>query len=152
MRVFVGLGSNLGDRREALRRAKELLRESGAAVVKESSIAQTAPVDYADQPDFLNQIVILDTDLSPQDLLSLLLNIENKMGRVRLADKGPRIIDLDLLLYGNRIISENSLTVPHYAICSRPFILAHLVELDADLRDPAGGEKYADILARLNDR
>ena len=147
-RVFIGIGTNLGDRAGNIRRAKELLTEVGIAVERESSVAETDPVDYLDQPAFLNQIIIANTGLSAHDLLKTLLGIETRMGRVRTVDKGPRVIDLDILLYRNDIIDTPELVVPHYAISKRAFILRHLAELDPELRDPRDGRRFAKISAQ----
>ena len=141
--AFIGLGTNLGDRAANIARAKEFLRGAGLEIVKESPIDETDPVDYLDQPAFFNQIVIVRTGLGAHDLLKTLLSIETRMGRVRTVDKGPRVIDLDILLFGNEIIDTPELVVPHYAIRSREFILRHLVALDPELRDPRDGMRYA---------
>lgn len=144
--AFIGLGTNLGDRSANIARAKELMRGAGLDIVKESPVDETAPVDYLDQPAFLNQIIVVRTGLPPHDLLRTLLSIESRMGRVRTVDKGPRVIDLDILLYGDDIIDTPELVVPHYAIRSREFILRHLAALDPELCDPRGGTRYADML------
>lgn len=146
MTVYIGLGTNLGDRGANLLRAKELVREAGIAITKESSILATEPVDVLDQPEFLNQIIVAETDLSAAALLAALKAVETKMGRVRVIDKGPRIIDLDILLYGSEVLDTPELVVPHYAIRTRAFILRHLVELEPALRDPRDGVPYADCL------
>jgi 2-amino-4-hydroxy-6-hydroxymethyldihydropteridine diphosphokinase len=140
--VFIGIGTNLGDRAANISRAKELLCEEGIFVERESSIDETDPVDVTDQPEFLNQIIIVQTALSAEELLDVLLAVEARMGRVRSVAKGPRLIDLDILLYGTQIIETAALTVPHAAIRQRAFILKHLVELDPELRDPRDGTMY----------
>lgn len=147
-RAFIGIGTNLGERAVNIARAKELLLAEGICVERESSIDETDPVDVYDQPKFLNQIIIVRTDLSAEELLRVLLSIELLMGRVRTLAKGPRIIDLDILLYGTQIIETPVLCVPHSAIRERAFILKHLIELEPELRDPRDGMRYADLLAQ----
>jgi 2-amino-4-hydroxy-6-hydroxymethyldihydropteridine diphosphokinase len=147
-RAFIGIGTNLGDRAANILTAKSLMRGEGIVVERESSIAETDPVDYLDQPAFFNQIVIVNTELSAHGLLAVLLGIEARMGRVRIIDKGPRVIDLDILLYGREIIDTPDLVVPHYAIRKREFILRHLVELEPELRDPRDGMRYAELLEK----
>jgi 2-amino-4-hydroxy-6-hydroxymethyldihydropteridine diphosphokinase len=140
-RAYVGLGANLGDREETLRRAAELLAaEPGIEVVAVSSLRETEPVGFVDQPAFLNGACAVETELSPHDLLDRLLAIERALGRERGKGPrwGPRTIDLDLLLYGQETVDEPGLTVPHPRLSERPFALEPLVELDAGLRLPDG--------------
>jgi 2-amino-4-hydroxy-6-hydroxymethyldihydropteridine diphosphokinase len=140
-RAYVGLGANLGDRGATIRRAVELLAaDPEIEVAAVSSLRETDPVGYADQPPFLNGAAALDTELSPRGLLDRLLAIERKLGRVR-GDgprNGPRAIDLDLLLYGDRVVDEAGLTVPHPRLAERRFVLEPLHELDPGLRLPDG--------------
>lgn len=145
VRSYIGIGTNTGDKRENISRAVTLIAEAGINVVSQSSIIQTEPVEMLDQPHFLNCIVQADVSCSAVKLLALLLSIESNMGRVRTVSKGPRLIDLDLLLYGQEIISSSLLTVPHPEIQNRWFILKHLVELDKDLRCPINGNLYEEI-------
>jgi 2-amino-4-hydroxy-6-hydroxymethyldihydropteridine diphosphokinase len=140
-RAYVGLGANLGDREETLRRAAELLAaEPGIEVVAVSSLRETEPVGYVDQPAFLNGACAVETELSPHDLLDRLLAIERALGRERGKGPrwGPRTIDLDLLLYGQETVDEPGLTVPHPRLSERSFALEPLVELDPGLRLPDG--------------
>ena len=140
-KAYVGLGANLGDREEMLQRAVELLAaEPGIEVVAVSSLRETEPVGYVDQPAFLNGACAVETELSPHDLLDRLLAIERALGRERGKGPrwGPRTIDLDLLLYGQETVEEPGLTVPHPRLSERPFALEPLVELDAGLRLPDG--------------
>ncbi len=146
-RVFIGLGSNLGDREKMLSDAVIMLQEDGAVHVKKrSSVAETEPVDFLSQPDFLNQIIEAETDLDPETLYSRCREIESKLGRVRTFEKGPREIDLDILLYGNQEYNSGNLTIPHIGIMKRRFILDHLVELDPDLIDPVSKMKYSEVI------
>ncbi len=143
-RVFIGLGSNLGNREENISKAKKLLNDSGSAILKESSILETDPVIVLDQPKFFNQIIIIETELSPIKLLENLKSIEISIGRIKTIPKGPRIIDIDILLYNDHIIDKDKLRIPHPEIKNRKFILDHLAELDPDLTDPITGKKYTE--------
>jgi len=144
--VYLGLGSNLGDRREYLSRAlEELSVTPGLTVLAASSIEETDPVDFLDQPRFLNQAVMAGTDLEARDLLARLLAIEEKLGRRRGVPKGPRTIDLDILLYGDVVCREGDLVLPHPGITARPFVMKHLLELDEGLADPATGIPYREV-------
>ena len=140
-RAFVGLGANLGDRERSIRAAVEALeRTPGVRTVAVSKLRDTAPVGYADQPDFLNGVVELETTLSARALLDVLLAVERSLGRTRDGPRyGPRTIDLDLLLYGEELIDEPGLTVPHPALGERLFVLEPLNELDERLEIPGMG-------------
>jgi len=144
--VYIGLGSNLGDRLINIKNAcKELLQNSNIILVKSSSIEETDPVDYLDQQRFLNQIILVKTNIPPDLLIKELQRIEISLGRKKTIIKGPRIIDLDILLYDNTIQNTNELTIPHPEIKNRLFILKHLVEINPDLIDPPTGMLYCDI-------
>jgi 2-amino-4-hydroxy-6-hydroxymethyldihydropteridine diphosphokinase len=141
VRAYVGLGANLGDREETIRSAVALLgTQPGIDVVAVSSLRETEPVGYVDQPAFLNGAVAIETELSPQELLGRLLAVELALGRVRGKSPrfGPRAIDLDLLLYGAEVVDEPGLTVPHPRLAERRFVLEPLHELDPDLSLPDG--------------
>jgi 2-amino-4-hydroxy-6-hydroxymethyldihydropteridine diphosphokinase len=150
-RAFVGLGSNLGDPEELIRSALELLgAEAGIEVVGVSSLRETDPVGYEDQPRFLNGAAELATELPPQELLERLLAIERRLGRVRGEGPrfGPRTIDLDLLLYAQETVEEPGLTLPHPRLHERRFALEPLAELDPALEVPGRGPVQA-LLAGL---
>ncbi len=149
---YVGLGSNLGDRVAKLAAARRRLNEAGRLVAR-SSIYETAPwgVDPG-QPDYLNQVVSLATPLPPADLLKLLLTTELDLGRVRTTPGGPRLIDLDLLLYGERVIDEPGLTLPHPRMCERAFVLAPLAEIAPDVTHPVNGISISALNARVDQR
>lgn len=139
MKAYIGLGSNIGDREVNIRRALDLLGEhSGIIVAGVSSLYETAPVGYVDQPDFINAVAILETDLSPHELLAVLLKVEEQMGRVRTIRWGPRVIDIDILLYGDVQVEENDLQVPHPRMMERRFVLEPLAEIAPDLVLPDG--------------
>jgi 2-amino-4-hydroxy-6-hydroxymethyldihydropteridine diphosphokinase len=145
-RSFVGLGSNLGDPQEQIRRALELLAvEDGVEVVAVSTLRETEPVGYADQPRFLNGAAEVRTSLSARQLLERLLGIERRLGRVRGEGPrfGPRTIDLDLLLHGDEVVSKPGLVVPHPRLHERRFALEPLAELDPALEIPGRGPVQA---------
>jgi 2-amino-4-hydroxy-6-hydroxymethyldihydropteridine diphosphokinase len=145
-RAYVGLGSNLGDRGESLRRAVDLLRER-IEVSAVSSFRETEPWGYADQPAFLNAAVEVETQLRPRELLDVLLDVERVLGRTREGPRyGPRTIDIDLLLYGDEVVDEPGLTVPHPRLHERRFALEPLAELDPELVVPGRGP-VGDLLA-----
>jgi 2-amino-4-hydroxy-6-hydroxymethyldihydropteridine diphosphokinase len=133
--VYLSLGSNLGNRLNNLRKAITLL-PPGVNIVQQSSIYETEPWGYTDQPAFLNQILKAETDLEPSDLLALLKSIETSMGRHETFRFGPRLIDLDILFYDDYVMETPQLTIPHPRIAERAFILVPLAEIAPDLRHP----------------
>ncbi len=143
-RAYLGLGTNEGDRLENLRRAAELLRERGVRVLRSSRVYETDPVGGPPQPDFLNAVVEVEIDGSAYDLLDGCRTVENEMGRVRTERWGPRVIDLDVLTFGDEEIDEPDLQVPHARMHERGFVLVPLLELDADPRLP-GARKVASL-------
>jgi 2-amino-4-hydroxy-6-hydroxymethyldihydropteridine diphosphokinase len=149
-RAYVGLGSNLGDREHMIWGAVHMLAfNPDVDVVAVSTLRETDPVGYLDQPPFLNAAAALDTELSPRALLDLLLTVERELGRIRDGPRfGPRTIDLDLLLYGDEIVDEPGLAVPHPRLQERVFALEPLAELDPDLVVPGRGPVAA-LLAGL---
>lgn len=150
MRAYVGLGSNLGDREAMLRAALgQLAREPGIELVTTSGVRETEPVGFLDQPPFLNAAAAVETELPPRELLERLLGIERRLGRTRSGPRfGPRTIDLDLLLYGDEVIEEPGLQVPHPRLAERAFALEPLAELDPELVVPGLGPVPA-LLAGL---
>jgi len=138
--AFVGIGSNLGDREAHLQAAIELLgSEPGIDVVAVSSFRDTEPVGPVEQPRFLNGAVRIATSLGAHEVLDSILAIERRLGRVRTELWGPRTIDLDLLVYGDEIVDEPGLTVPHPRLHERRFALEPLAELAPDLVVPGHG-------------
>ena len=133
--VYLSLGSNLGDRDANLHSAIERLRALGE-IVTVSSLYETEPVEFTAQPWFLNCVVKLDTERMPKQLLAGILDVEQQMGRRRTQNKGPRVIDIDILLFGNSIIDTKGLTVPHPALHERRFVLEPLAEIASDVRHP----------------
>jgi 2-amino-4-hydroxy-6-hydroxymethyldihydropteridine diphosphokinase len=147
--AFVGIGSNLGDREAHLSRAIALLSAEDAIEVSGvSHIRETEPVGPVEQGPFLNAAVRVETELAPRELLDQLLDIERRMGRVRRERFGPRTIDLDLLLYGDEVVDEPGLTVPHPRLTERRFALEPLSDLDPSLTIPGSGPISA-LLAEL---
>jgi 2-amino-4-hydroxy-6-hydroxymethyldihydropteridine diphosphokinase len=133
--VYLSLGSNLGDRAANLRTAIEKLSDLGT-IVATSSFYETEPVELTSQPWFLNCAVKLDTEKMPRQLISAILNLEQGMGRQRKQQKGPRNIDIDMLLFGTSIIEIPGLTVPHPKLHERRFVLEPLAEIASDVRHP----------------
>lgn len=150
-RAYVGLGANLGGREQAIERALELLgHEEGVDVLAVSELRETDPVGVEDQPQFLNGAALLETTLDPRGLLDVLLRAERELGRVRDGPRwGPRTIDLDLLLYGDEIVDEPGLRVPHPRLHERAFALEPLAEIEPALEIPGRG-RVSDLLARLH--
>jgi len=139
-RAYVGLGANLGDPLAQMRAAVAALAKLPTTTVAGvSSVYRSAPVGYLDQPDFFNAVVALDTGLSPQALLDALLEIEHEGGRTREFRNAPRLIDLDLLLHGERVVDEPQLTIPHPRMVDRAFVLLPLAELDPCCVVPGAG-------------
>lgn len=134
--AFVALGSNLGDRQGNLNRAIELLQQHGVEVLKVSTFIETEPYGVTDQPRFLNGACMVKTELSPLELLRLLLSVEKEMGRVRLRHWGERNIDLDLLLYEGVIMDTEELRLPHPDMANRDFVMLPLAELAPSLIHP----------------
>jgi 2-amino-4-hydroxy-6-hydroxymethyldihydropteridine diphosphokinase len=149
-RAYVGLGSNLGRREETLREAVGILgRAPDVDVVGVSELRETEPVGPIAQPMFLNGVVALETTLSARELLELLLDVERSLGRIREERWGPRVVDLDLLLYGDDVVDEPGIEVPHPRLHERRFALEPLAELDPDLELPGHG-RVSDLLAALD--
>ena len=153
MKAFVGLGSNLGERETHVRLAlDDLARLPETKLVRASSLYDTEPLGEVEQPNFLNAVAQIDTELTARRLLWNLLLIERRLGRVRTKKWGPRTIDLDLLLYGDLIVDEPDLQVPHPEMTRRSFVLVPLVELDPTLVHPATQQTLLTHLSWLKTR
>ena len=149
-RAYIGLGANLGGREETLRQAIAMLAATDrVAVIRVSELRETDPVGMVDQPRFLNGAVAVETALAPRELLETLLRIERELGRVRGERWGPRTIDLDLLLYGDEVVDEPGLTVPHPRLHERRFALEPIAELDPTVEVPRRG-RVSELLAALD--
>ncbi len=150
--VYLLLGSNLGNRRANLARALEALAEAGVRVIRRASLYATEPVDFEVQNWFLNTVVEAETELMPRQLLRVVQGIERRMGRRRMVRGGPRVVDIDILLYGTSVVHSPELTIPHPKLAERRFVLAPLRELAPALRHPAQGRTIAEMLAASSDR
>ena len=150
--VYIALGSNLGDRVENLLLARERIASPHVRLTRASSIYETAPREIVDQPWFLNQVVIAETTLFPRQLLARLLRIEHEMGRQRTIEKGPRVIDLDILLFGDAVIHTAGLEIPHPRMAERRFVLEPLAELAPALRPPRCNHTVQEMLTKVMDQ
>jgi 2-amino-4-hydroxy-6-hydroxymethyldihydropteridine diphosphokinase len=149
VRAYVGLGANLGNREDTIRHAVDLLGSHPEVdLLAVSTLRETEPWGPVEQPPFLNGAAAVETSLEPRALLDVLLDVERRLGRVRDERWGPRTIDLDLLLYGDTVVDEPGLTVPHPRLRERAFALEPLLELDPDLVVPGQGSA-AVLLASL---
>ncbi|MBV8552481.1 MAG: 2-amino-4-hydroxy-6-hydroxymethyldihydropteridine diphosphokinase [Acidobacteriaceae bacterium] len=151
-RVFLALGSNLGNREQNLENAISALEREHVRVVKRSSVYETEPQDVADQPWFLNMVAECETRCFPLQLLAVLLRIERDLGRIRSNAKrrGPRVIDLDIVLYGNVVMDTPQLTVPHPRLTERRFVLEPLLEIEPDLKHPETKEPLSRFLRAVS--
>ena len=152
-KVYLSLGSNLGEREENLHRALAALAQDDIEILAQSSIYETEPQDFPNQRWFLNMVVACETRLLPLQLLRTLQQIERDLGRARNAvHKGPRTIDIDILLFGAATIKTPRLTVPHARMFDRRFVLAPLLEIAPAMRHPTTGEPLASSLGRLGNQ
>lgn len=151
-RAYIGLGSNLGDREAALRRALEALARRGFHVSTRSSLYWTEPVGGPPQEWYLNAVAAGHTQLAPEELLQACLDVECELGRVRGVRYGPRVLDADLLLYGAEVRQGAALALPHPRLHERRFVLVPLCEIDPGARHPLLDLTAAELLARCPDR
>jgi 2-amino-4-hydroxy-6-hydroxymethyldihydropteridine diphosphokinase len=145
--AYISLGSNVGDRHENLRKAIELLEAEDIHVLRRSSLYETEPQDLKSQPWFLNAVAEIETALFPMQLLGRIRKIERQLGRKRTVPKGPRTIDIDILLYGNVVVSTAELQIPHPRLTERRFVLEPLLELVPELRHPVTRRPIHELLA-----
>lgn len=150
--VFLGLGSNVGDRRGQITGGIAELERSGVSVEIRSSVYETEPVGFEDQPWYLNQVIRGKTRVDPHGLLEECKRIERLFGREPSELRfGPRPLDIDVLLYGDRVIEDDRLTIPHPRMHERRFVLVPLLEIAPRLVDPRDGRRYAQFLDRLDE-
>jgi len=148
--AYIGLGSNLGDRENNLSEALNRMRSvAGLSLLRVSSFHESEPIGPPDQPDFLNAVAEVATSLPPRSLLGATQRIELEMGRIRSRHWGPRLIDLDILLYGDRLVSEHDLVIPHPMMHVRRFVLAPLCELVPNEEHPTLGLTFSQLLRRV---
>ena len=148
--AYLSLGSNLGDREDNLREALRRLRESDKLrIARVSSLYETEPMEVENQPWFLNIAAEIETSFFPMQLLGRIGRIEDAMGRKRVRAKGPRLIDIDILLYGSFVIGTTKLTVPHPRMMERRFVLEPMVELAPELRHPITRQSMRELLSAI---
>jgi 2-amino-4-hydroxy-6-hydroxymethyldihydropteridine diphosphokinase len=150
-KIFLGLGSNLGNREDNLLMAQRLIKEKVGQIVLKSSIYETAAWGIVEQNSFLNQVIEVETSFSPNAVLHLILNIEKDMGRVRQVKWGERIIDIDILYYENEVISMENLSIPHPFIQERQFVLVPLCEIAANFIHPKLEVSNLELLKNCQD-
>jgi 2-amino-4-hydroxy-6-hydroxymethyldihydropteridine diphosphokinase len=149
--IYIALGTNVGDREKNLREAMQRLNASGIQVRKVSSIYETEPLDYLDQAWFLNAVIEAETGMPAEELLSALRGIESQMGSKKAFAKGPRLIDLDILLYDDATIDTANLQVPHPRMLVRNFVMVPLAEIAPELRHPTWTEPILELSEHTGD-
>ena len=147
--AYLGLGSNLGDREDNLRKAVSLLRQQ-VSLIALSSVYETEPWGYTAQPNFLNLVCAVETGLSPQKLLELAQGVERDLGRIPTFRYGPRTMDVDILLYGDEVIETPELQIPHPRFSERAFALVPLAEIAPGLVHPALGKSVAELVEEVS--
>ena len=149
--AYLLLGSNIGESKKYISDAIDFIKKNIGSVTAQSSLYQTASWGKTDQPDFINQVVRVETILDPQKLLENILVIEKKLGRERTEKWGSRTIDIDLLFFGDQIVKEDNLVVPHPYLHERRFTLMPLIEIDPELLHPVFKETITQLYSKLND-
>ncbi len=151
-KIYLSLGSNVGDRAGQIARAVEALTDAGVRILRQSSLYATEPVDFPIQNWFLNCVIEAETDLMPRQLLHALQQIERSIGRKKMVERGPRAIDIDILLYGTSVVRAPELQIPHPRMAERRFVLVPLAEIAPSLRHPTLYKAIADLLADTPDQ
>jgi len=149
--IYLSLGSNIGDRAANIARAVSALAQHGVRVTRQSSLYETEPVDFREQDWFLNSVVEAETDLTPGEVMDALLRIERSLGRRRLVPKGPRLIDMDILLFGSSIVRTPELEIPHPRMAERRFVLVPFNEIAPGAWHPVLKKTIAELLAEVPD-
>ncbi|OPX17626.1 2-amino-4-hydroxy-6-hydroxymethyldihydropteridine diphosphokinase [candidate division WOR-3 bacterium 4484_100] len=150
-KIFLLLGTNLGNGKENLIRALDELEKKGITILRRSRIYKTQPWGYSNQPDFLNLGVEVKCDYPPTELLNILKQIEKKLGRIKGPRWGPRLIDIDIIFYGNQIVKTRELTIPHPQFFNRPFALHIIAELAPDFIPPGSDLRMSEISREVSD-
>jgi 2-amino-4-hydroxy-6-hydroxymethyldihydropteridine diphosphokinase len=150
--VYIGIGSNLGDREKNCSRSIDLLGKNGIVIRQKSSLYETVPWGSRDQPLFLNMVIKVETELKPQELLELLKNVEIEVGREKSSRWGPRAIDLDILLYDDITLNEETLTIPHPYLHERDFVLIPFCEIAPDIKHPVLQSTMRELLQMLRNK
>lgn len=150
--VYISMGSNVGDREQQIAAAIQALGARGVRIVRQSSIYSTEPVDVATQAWFLNCVLEVETDLMPRQLLRAFKDIENELGRRHSVRRGPRVIDLDILLYGTSVVRASDLEIPHPRMTQRRFVLIPLAEIAPAAHHPVENKSVEELLAETEDR
>ncbi|HAV41224.1 MAG TPA: 2-amino-4-hydroxy-6-hydroxymethyldihydropteridine diphosphokinase [Acidobacteria bacterium] len=151
MKYYMSLGSNLGDRGRHLKQARLLLEKAGARILRQSSVYETEPVDYRQQPWFYKQVLEIEIACNPISLLDLVKDIEQRMKRRPAFDKGPRVIDIDILLAGKTVVQTQKLMIPHPRMSFRNFVMIPLLEIAPDLVHPLLHETVAELVRTTGD-
>jgi 2-amino-4-hydroxy-6-hydroxymethyldihydropteridine diphosphokinase len=150
--VYLGLGSNVGEREQNLQAAVDRLYSAELRITRVSSVYETEPQGMRNQRWFLNLVAAAETGLFPRQLLGRIVKIERELGRRRMIENGPRTIDIDILFFGNAVVQTGELTIPHPRFAERRFVLAPMAELAPDLRDPVSRRTIRELLAKTADQ
>jgi 2-amino-4-hydroxy-6-hydroxymethyldihydropteridine diphosphokinase len=150
--AYLSLGSNIGDRAANIARVIAALPAHGVRVIKQSRLYETEPVEMREQDWFLNGVIKVQTELQPQELMAALLGVEQSMGRQRVMPKGPRIIDLDILLFGSVILKQPQLEIPHPRLAERRFVLVPFAEIAPNVMHPVFGKTIRELLEITPDK